>query len=134
VQLSTTLIPTPLHSELLAPRSQYSLRLTTPGVKYFHHRRDLSNLDHLPTFFAHFDPFGGCCSSNDDNFECPFSKSIDILGVGGSSSILVMPDLAGLFWCTSLGNVERRGVNAATTFFADLRIVLRISHERFLAR
>jgi len=41
-------------------------------------------------------------------------------------------DLLGLW--TSLGNVDRRGVNAVTTFRADLRMLARISHDRFFAR
>jgi len=91
-------------------------------------------------FCAHFDFLGGSDNSNDDIFvelPCllPFSispKSSLNLGVGGTSSILVKPLFDLLFW-TSLGNVDRRGVRAVATFLADLRIVLRTSHDRFLA-
>jgi hypothetical protein len=118
-------IKTPQHPEPNAPYSQCSL--------HDEPREDRSIPRHLPTFLAHFEPFGGCCNSNDDNFEFPFSSSKDCFEAGCSSSILAIPDRDGLFWRTSLGNVDRRGVNAVTTFFADLRIVLRTSHDLFLA-
>jgi hypothetical protein len=104
------------------------------GYKPFPPEKRPVQHSHLSTFCAHFDPLGGCCNSNDDIFELPFSKSMDRLGTGVSSSILVMPDLAGLFSCTSLGNVDRRGVNAVTTLLADFRIVFRTSQDRFLAK
>jgi hypothetical protein len=96
--------------------------------------RALSSNTHLPSFFAHFFALGGSSNSNDENFEFPFSKSLVRLGVGGTSSFLAIPDLAGLLCCTSLGNVDRRGVKAVATLFADLRRDFRNSHDRFFAR
>jgi hypothetical protein len=47
---------------------------------------------------------------------------------------LVKPLIDLLLPCTSFGNVDLRGVKAVTTFLADLRMVSRISQDRFLAR
>ena len=90
---------------------------------------------HRPSFFAHFDFFGGSDISKDDIFELPFSISLLlILGVGGTSSIFVKPLLDRRTFCTSFGKVDLLGVNAVATFLADLRIVFLTSHDRFLAR
>ena len=90
---------------------------------------------HRPNFFAHFDFLGGSVISKDDIFELPFSISLlRVRGVGGISSIFVKPLLDLLALCTSFGNVDLLGVNAVATLLADLRIVFRTSHDRFLAR
>ena len=51
-----------------------------------------------------------------------------------SSSLVLSLLLERLFECMSLGKVDLRGVNAVTTFRAELRILARISHDRFFAR
>lgn len=63
----------------------------------------------------------------------PFSGSSGrIRGVGGTSSSLTRPARP-LDSLTDLGNSVRRGVNAVTTFLADLRIVSRTFHSLFFA-
>ena len=92
----------------------------------------------FPIFLAHFD-FGASDNSNSIIFPSPFSTSFtltnvfDILGVGGTSSILSNPRPLGLL-CTSLPNVALLGVNATATLRAEARSFLRTSQERFLAR
>jgi len=74
-------------------------------------------------------------NSKADSLTFPFSTSLLlVLGVFGTSSILVRPreDLIDLR--ASFGNVLRRGVSAVATFLADRRIDARSSHERFLAK
>lgn len=103
------------------------------GIKRFI-IKDLSSNGHLPNFRAHCDFLGGSDISKDDIFWLPFSTSKDrTLGVGGTSSILLAP-LVDLICCTSFGNADLLGVKAVATLFADLLIVLRTSHDRFLAR
>jgi hypothetical protein len=105
------------------------------GYQIFQHDSSVFCHGYRPNFFAHLDCFGGSDNSNDDIFGAPFSISpLRLLGVGGTSSILVNPLLDLLAFCTFLGNVDLLGVNAVATLLADLRIVFLISHDRFLAR
>lgn len=94
-----------------------------------------NNQGHLPNFLLHFDFAGGSAISNEDIFGAPFSKSKPrSFGVGGTSSILVAPLMCLLGFWTSFGKVDLLGVSAVATRLADLRIVFRTSHDRFLAR
>ncbi len=105
------------------------------GIRYIVIKIGLPYIGHRPNFLAHFDWLGGSDTSNDDIFELAFSMSLLLVrGVGGTSSIFVNPRFDPLVLRTSLGKVDRRGVNAVATFLADLRIVFRTSQDRFLAR
>jgi hypothetical protein len=66
--------------------------------------------------------------------EFPFSKSEGLMrGVGGTSSSLFIRPPRPTESLTDLGNSDRRGVKAVTTFLADLRSVSLIVHSLFLA-
>lgn len=74
-------------------------------------------------------------TSNVSSFGSAFSTSLlRVLGVSGTSSILVEPFVDLRTSCTSLGNVDLRGVKALATFLADLRMFSRILQDRFFAK
>lgn len=89
-------------------------------------------LGYRPIFLPHLDCFGGSDISNDAIFP-PFSISF-VLGVLGTSSILVKPLVDPRLFCTSFGKVVRLGVKATATFRADFLSFARTSHDLFFAK
>jgi hypothetical protein len=93
-------------------------------------------IDHRPVFFAHLGVLCGSAIRDDVPLEFAFSIS-EALRRGEpeiSSSLVLLLLVDRLSECTSFGNVDLRGVSAVTTFRADLRMLSRISHDRFFAR
>jgi hypothetical protein len=111
------------------------LRCTKKNTPRYHKTAN-SHRDYRPIFFAHFDFFGGSAITKDVTLGFPFSTSeFASFGEPGISSNLVLTLLLDrLFECISFGNVDLRGVKAVTTLRAELRILARISHDRFFAR
>lgn len=89
-------------------------------------------LNYRPSFLPHLDCLGGSDISNDAIFP-PFSMSF-VLGVLGTSSILVKPLVDPRRFCTSFGKVVLLGVKAMATFRADFLSFARTSHDLFFAK
>jgi len=123
------------------PQTLILTMYTTPfnDAKHFEHQaRLILTTSYRPNLLPHplFAPgASGSMNSKADILTFAFSTSLLlVLGVFGSSSILVRPFVNLRDLRTSFGNVLRRGVSAVATFLADFRIVARISQERFFAK